>query len=168
MRRTDGVAAAWHASTIDAAQALDGQRPDAAETAQNRKTTPGLVVDGDDGVNARSKTLARTFMSSRNFVSTFGLSKTSAVPMSVTFWPSFKSMAMPDLRTLRQAPRAMSFCRIGTPVFDCKSSNSLSGVWPGLISQGNASLPHLTQLHAAMADIRLRRSRSGGPGGPGG
>ena len=44
-------------------------------------------------------------MSSRNFVSTFGLSNTSAVPMSVTFWPSFRSMAMPDFKTPRQAPR---------------------------------------------------------------
>ena len=101
----------------------------------------------------------RTFMSSRNFVSTFGLSSTSAVPMSVTFWPSFKSMAMPDLRTPRQAPRAMSFWRAtGTPVFDCKSSNSWSGVWPGLISQGTFSLPHFTLIFiVAMADIDARR-----------
>ncbi len=98
-------------------------------------------------------------MSSRNFVSTFGLSNTSAVPMSVTFWPSFKSMAMPDLRTPRQAPRAMSFWRAtGTPVFDCKSSNSWSGVWPGLISQGTFSLPHFTLIFmVAMADIDARR-----------
>ena len=109
-------------------------------------------------------------MSSRNFVSTFGLSNTSAVPMSVTFWPSFKSMAMPDFSTPRQAPRAMSFWRAtGTPVLFCRSSKSWSGVWPGLISQGTFSLPHFTLiLMVAMADIRARSSGSGGLGGPGG